>query len=468
GKFLANVSHDISTPMNAIIGLTALTLETELNPRQKDYLTKVHRAARALLRLLNDILDYSKIEAGFMALESVSFELEDVISTVTDLYSDQIRAKGIDWYIELDPRLPRYLRGDAFRFNQILSNLIGNAVKFTEQGKITLSLVVLGMSSADLTLRACVSDTGIGISPEQQTRLFTSFEQTDASTTRKYGGTGLGLAITRQLTELMGGTIAVESKLGHGSTFIITLPFGLPGAAEMPSIQLSAHDLSELAKPLGNVHILVVDDQDNNRLMVSDWLTSVGLTVTQAESGAEALLFISQHRYSAILMDVQMPDMDGYQATRQILQKLGNQAPPIIALTAMAMASDLQACLDAGMVDHLTKPIEASRLIKTLLKWIKPVEVVKARATRTLHDLTDTDKIELFSLLEQLEQQLTKNHLSSRRTAEHIELLLHETRESQDFLPVIQAARRLQTRDAQAELKRFMDNHISIFNRPGK
>lgn len=461
GKFLANVSHDIRTPMNAIIGLTALTLETELNPRQKDYLTKVHRSARALLRLLNDILDYSKIEAGFMALESVSFELEDVISTVTDVYSDQIRGKGINWHIELDPRLPRYLRGDAFRFNQILSNLIGNAVKFTEGGSIVLSFVVLGMSTNELTLQVRVSDTGIGISPDQQARLFSSFEQADASTTRKYGGTGLGLAITRQLTELMGGTITVDSKPGHGSTFIITLPFGLPGAEEMPSTQLKAHDLNELAKPLGNAHILVVDDQDNSRLMVSDWLQSVGLTVTQADSGTEALAFISQHTYSAILMDVQMPDMDGYQTTRNIIEKLGNQTPPIIALTAMAMASDLNACLDAGMVDHLTKPIEAGRLIKTLLKWIKPVEVIKTRTTRSLHHLTDTDKTELFLLLAQLERQLSKNHLSSRRTAERIELLLQDTREGLDFHPVIQATRRLQTRDAQAELKRFMDNQNS-------
>jgi len=461
GEFLANVSHDIRTPMNAIIGLTALTLNSELNPRQRDYLTKVDRAARALLRLLNDILDYSRIEAGFVELESRAFELADVIKTVADLYSDQMKGKGLDWQVALDPCLPRYLRGDALRFNQILSNLIGNALKFTEQGRVGLSIERLSADTdAGVMIRIRVTDTGIGIAPEQQLRLFSSFEQADASTTRKYGGTGLGLAITRRLTELMGGQIEVQSAPEQGSTFTVTLPFVIPVATEVPNTLPSSGDLNELARPIHGMRILVVDDQENNRLLVSDWLKEAGLLVAEADSGDEALALLCHQRYAAVLMDVQMPGMDGYQTTAKILKRQGGSAPPVIALTAMAMAGDRQACLDAGMVDHLTKPIDPVLLINALRRWIKPVDTDPQQHLTPLNTLTGEQKADMEIHLTQLEQQLANNQFSARRTAEYIETLLHQTRDANAFQPVMEATRKLQTREALAALIAFNRQRI--------
>jgi two-component system sensor histidine kinase/response regulator len=511
--FLANMSHEIRTPMNAIIGMAHLALRTALDERQHDYVIKIQRAGQHLLGVINDILDFSKIEAGHMTIESVDFELEKLLSSVTDFVSEKTAAKNLELLLDLDPRLPNDLRGDALRLGQVLINYASNAVKFTDQGSIVIRVVQAEETDDYLVVRFEVADTGIGLSPDQIRRLFQSFSQADTSTTRKYGGTGLGLVISKRLAELMGGQVGVVSEPGRGSTFFFTARLGRGQAKSrtylpQPDLRgrrllvvddnpLAVHTLSEmlrsmtfrveqaasgeealaavaraesdsdpfavvfldwlmpgldgmetarrigamplnthprrvlvtaygredvlreagstgfdgiLVKPvspsvlfdaamralgdegaqrtrgggrvagdptdmrdltrLHGARVLLVEDNELNQQVALELLGAAGIQVDLAQNGAVGVERAEQRSYDLVLMDLQMPVMDGMEATRRIRAMPGRDRLPILAMTANAMAGDRERSLGAGMNDHVTKPIDPEELFNVLLRWL--------------------------------------------------------------------------------------------------
>jgi two-component system, sensor histidine kinase and response regulator len=513
-QFLANMSHEIRTPMNAILGLTRLTLETALSELQRDYLFKVQSSSRALLNLLNDILDYSKIEAGRLELENIDFELDAVLHSLSDLFSYSAEEKGVEIFYEVGPEVPRGLKGDPLRLGQILSNLIGNAVKFTAQGEIHVKAQCVELNEREILLRFLVRDTGIGIEPEQCEALFHAFSQLDSSISRNYGGTGLGLAISKRLVHLMGGEIGVQSEPGRGSTFrftvrlqrspaslslrdprnlrgmralvvddqetsrdilkrileswsfevatgasgeeaialilqasrakrpfeLVLLDWKMPGIDGLEVLRLVQQEIAAgelqcsptvimvsgyskdqllesaagtplddiLIKPvtssslfdsviaiqsgkagklprqvmdqrlqlnrklacIAGARILLVEDNLINQLVAVESLKSLGFEVEVAWNGRESVEMAARKNYDAILMDLQMPEMDGFEATRLIRATPAGKNIPIIALTAAAMVQEKEACLAAGMNDHVAKPIDPAALANALLAWI--------------------------------------------------------------------------------------------------
>ena len=532
--FLANMSHEIRTPMNAIIGMAHLALKTDLTPKQKDYLIKINKSAKALLGIINDILDFSKIEAGKMDIENLEFSLEDVLNNVVNLVTQKAQEKKLEFLVKTPPDLPIDLIGDPLRLGQIILNLANNAIKFTSQGEVVISLDVLDKTSKNVTLQFSVQDTGIGMNEEQRSRLFNAFSQADTSTTRKYGGTGLGLAISRQLVGMMDGEIWVESEEGKGTTFAFTAKFGrgsekkkqrllpspdlrsmrvlvvddnatsreilddlltsmtfdvtqaqngeealakleeaskdqpfelvvmdwkMPGmdgfktsklikqhkglpktpfvimvtafgreevinevrsagldgflikpvsqsvlfdsimqafGKEMGQYPRTAGDREEVLHDLSEIkgaNVLLVEDNEINRQVAREILEGAGLIITMAEDGSKAVKKVEENEYDAVLMDVQMPVMDGYEATRTIRNNPRFKNLPIIAMTAHAMVGDHEKSILAGMNDHVTKPIDPTQLFGTLVKWIKPGK----RTSPTSHNLDQEKLIETIT-----------------------------------------------------------------------
>ncbi len=375
-EFLANMSHEIRTPMNAIIGMSRLALDEKLENKPKNYIKKVQSAAIGLLGILNDILDFSKIEARKLEITPVHFQLKDVISPTLNLMKEIAAKKAIKTRVKIEKDVPHIYYADALRIGQVLTNLVSNAVKFSHHGgSVTIGVSLREESESNALVEFSVADEGIGISAENQKKLFQSFSQADSSTTRKFGGTGLGLAISQKIVELMGGSIRVESEEGKGSTFRFTVRMQKSDeAALLDSLEEADDDVNIATRRLKNSRILLVEDNEMNQELAEDLLRNSGIHVTLANNGEEALEILAKERFDGILMDCQMPVMDGYEATRRIRADEKYRDLPILAMTANVMEGDKEKALDAGMNDHIPKPINPNEMFVTMAKWIRKDE----------------------------------------------------------------------------------------------
>jgi len=420
--FLANMSHEVRTPMNGIIGLTKLLLNTELTKKQKEYLNAIDISSNTLLTVVNDILDISKIEAGKMRFEQKEFKLVNLISSVVDVFEAKAAEKQIELVSLIDKDIPENIIGDSIRLNQILYNLMNNAIKFTPKGKVTVKIDQVAKANNIITLNIAIIDTGIGIQKENLQKIFDVFTQEKDDTTRKYGGTGLGLTIVKKIVELQGGTIKLESEPEKGSTFSVELDFEVPlnndnnvGVIEQHSEQFD--DYPELE----GLNVLFAEDNSINQLLVNDLLSDIGAHVKIVDNGQDALNFFNTNHYDIILMDMQMPIMDGYDAIKQIREK-GSEIP-IIALTAHATDGEKEKCIVAGADNYLSKPFQPHELLGMIKNMTKDVSIppteednlIEHFNIKTLQEFTNNKTDLIRSTLLLLDETLSedKNRLIS-------------------------------------------------------
>ena len=384
-EFVANMSHEIRTPMNAILGFAELIRDTPLTATQAEYIDTIRSSGDSLLAIINDILDLSKVEAGELRLQIEAFSPAALARKIDALFREQCRAKDIALQIDFDDQMPVRLLGDVGRIEQVLINLVSNAIKFTPQGMVGVTIGQGLSQGADCTVEVTVSDTGIGIGEDDLPLLFRPFVQADGSITRRFGGTGLGLAISKRLVELMGGQISVRSQPGAGSTFSFTVVCQYPVMADEQSEsnlpRIGSSDALVLKDELGEEgsfigllrdrKVLLVEDNAVNALVARGFLSALNMHVTVAENGHQAIRQVSDQDFDIVLMDLQMPEMNGFDAAKAILTQLRDRAPPIVACSASVMDQDKQACLEVGMVDHIAKPIVRAQLIETLIRWTR-------------------------------------------------------------------------------------------------
>ncbi|MDB5253658.1 MAG: hypothetical protein JWP27_2827 [Flaviaesturariibacter sp.] len=370
-QFLANMSHEIRTPMNAILGFTNLLKRSELTSQQQQYVDYIYSSSQNLLTLINDILDLSKIEAGMMQIEQAPFSLNGLISSVKVMFQEKAIQKGLLFNITVDPSVHDTLSGDPVRLTQILINLLSNALKFTEKGYVHMTVFPVSQETDRISLQFSIKDSGVGIAPEKIGAIFDRFQQAEAETTRRFGGTGLGLAIVKQLVDLQGGQIAVNSEAGKGSEFVITMPFR-PVYDYSENFTLSTE---QIQNPIRNIRVLIAEDNQMNQQLIRHLMKQWQMDYSLVNNGREAVEMLQKETFTAVLMDIQMPEMDGYAATQVIRNSLQLDVP-IIAMTAHAMNGEKERCLSYGMTDYISKPVKEAELYSILQSYCGDEEMV--------------------------------------------------------------------------------------------
>jgi PAS domain S-box-containing protein len=397
-QFLANMSHEIRTPMNGIQGMTDLLLDTSLTEKQHDFARTIKRSADNLVVIVNDILDFSKIKAGKLTIEKIDFNLKEIIENITAVFNHRAKEKGLGFSIIVDENIPSTLVGDPYRLNQILVNLVGNAIKFTHTGSVKIHISIGGKKEGEIILEFAVTDTGIGIKDDKISEIFESFTQASVETSRKYGGSGLGLAITKQLLEMQNGKISVESVENKGTTFRFSIPFGYSKANN--KLFFKRKNLKDYHGFLEGKKFLVAEDNKVNQKVIENVLKKAGAVADIANNGLEAINFLKERNpYDIIIMDLQMPEMDGYAATKYI-RNVMNISIPIIAMTASALKGEKSKCIEIGMNDYLTKPFEFSSFYERINHLLS-----EKKEEQMVEDTVDEEKSELFDLtmLEELD-----------------------------------------------------------------